>query len=153
MAEHKYSDEIIDELLERLEAGKSLSEICRDPRMPNRRTVYRWQRAGDELSERIIDALDVGYDEFAEETLRLVAECECPHKARNLLASRQWYLGKRSRAYADRPVLGLAVNVDSGESFAAIAGALESIAAAKSSGRTGTRTLAIDSPTGPADSD
>lgn len=130
-----YGEEIIEELLSRLEAGEPISAICRDRHMPNRKTVYRWERAGGELGERITESFEIGWEHFAYETMRLVAECADPAHGRNLLASRQWFLGKRSRTFAEKPVVGLAVNVDAGESFAAIAGALEGLASAKSGSR------------------
>lgn len=144
MADRKYPAEIVERLRERLEAGESIASICRDPDMPNRRTIYRWMRGADELAEQLTDSMEIGFHEFAEETLRLVAECPDAMQARNILASRQWFLGKRSRAFAERPVVGVAVNVDGGDAFAAIAGALENAAAAKSGGRVSTRTLAIE---------
>jgi hypothetical protein len=142
MADRQYSDEIIEELLQQLEAGKSLSEICRDERMPNRRTVTRWQRGADELAERLADAIEIGYHEFAEETLRLVAECKDPMQARNILAARQWFLGKRSRAFADKPLVGIAVNVGADDTFDALSRVLEGAAGRVSSGRE--RTYLVD---------
>lgn len=142
MAERQYSDAIIEELLQQLEAGKSLSEICRDPRMPNRRTVTRWQRGGDELAERLADAVEIGFHEFAEETLRLVADAEDPMQGRNILASRQWFLAKRSRAYGDKPVVGIAVNVGVDDTFDALTRVLEGAAGRISGSRE--RTYIVD---------
>lgn len=138
MAKREIADEIIEELIEQLETGKALSEICRDPRMPNRRTVTRWMRAGGELAERLSDAAEIGFHEFAEETLRLVESCEDSQKARNIFASRAWYLGKRSRAFAEKPVVGVAMNVDAGDTFSAIARVLDQASGRISGRRTGT---------------
>lgn len=38
----KYSDKVVRQLCEHLMMGKSLKQICDDPRMPSKRTVVRW---------------------------------------------------------------------------------------------------------------
>ena len=37
-----YTEEIFDEICERMANGKGLREICEDPQMPNRSTFLRW---------------------------------------------------------------------------------------------------------------
>lgn len=149
MAE-KFSDDIVEELIERLARGDGLATICKDERMPNRRTVHRWMHANDELAERIMVAREIGHHAYAEATLELVEQCEDPQKARVILDARRWYLGKTSQAFAEKPIVGLAVNVDAGDAFAAIAGALDRAAAAVSSGRTSTFIVDQPSPRGSA---
>jgi len=138
----KCSKKVIRELLDRLRAGEPVSVICRDAHMPNRKTIYGWQRAGGELGEQIDEALELGFHEYAEETVRIVSECADPQQGRNILAARTWFLGRRSRAFADKPAVGLAINVDVGDAFAAVAGVLEGAAAASASRRD--RTYIVD---------
>lgn len=38
-----YSEKVAGEILDRMAAGESLTQICRDDVMPNRHTVLRWQ--------------------------------------------------------------------------------------------------------------
>ena len=45
-----------ESLLERLAGGESLSAICKDPRMPDRRTVQRWQDDDDEFDAEVTRA-------------------------------------------------------------------------------------------------
>lgn len=53
MANRKFEDDQIEELLDRLATGKeSLSAICQDKRMPGLRTVYDWIECDPEFAAR-----------------------------------------------------------------------------------------------------
>lgn len=147
-----YSPAIIDKIADGLAEGKSLSAICRGRGMPARRTVQRWLRGDDDLAARLLEAREIGFHDYAERTVELVEREKDPHKARVILAARQWYLGKLSNAFRERPIsVGAVVNVDAGDAFAAIAGALE-VAAAGIAGRgTSTRTVVIEGEARPGD--
>jgi hypothetical protein len=143
---------IIEELIERLAEGKGLATICRDPRMPNRRTVLRWTRDSADLAERINDARETGYHFLAEKALSDVQTCTDPIKARLIFDAHRWYLGKLSQAFAEKPVaIGAFVNVDAGDAFAAITGALDRAAAGIASRGTSTRAVVIESEARPSD--
>jgi hypothetical protein len=140
---------VIDRILAELAKGRSLSTICRAPGMPARETVWRWTKGNDELAARVLEARECGFHAYAEETLELVQKCRDPHKARVLLDSRRWYLGKLSLAFAEKPVvIGAVLNVDAGDAFAAVAGALDRAAAGISRGGTSTFVLADESSSG-----
>lgn len=152
MAEITNRDEVIDEVQKRLADGQSLSRICADAHMPNASTIWRWMQASDDMGARMREAREIGYVLRAERILDEVRACEDPIKARAILAAEQWFLGKLSIGLAERPVGTGPVSADPA-GFDAIASALEQLAAAKSSGRSGTRTLAIDGPTGSTDAE
>ena len=59
-------DDVLNELLERLEEGQSLSTICAAKRMPHRRTIERWANADDALAADIARARQIGYQARAE---------------------------------------------------------------------------------------
>lgn len=142
---------VIEHILAELAKGKSLSAICRAAGMPARETVWRWTKGNDELAERILEARECGFHAYAEETLELVQKCRDPHKARVLLDSRRWYLGKLSQAFAEKPIaVGALINVDGADTFAAISAALERAAHAIQSRSTATVRLADDSTPGSA---
>jgi hypothetical protein len=42
-----FADEIFNQICDRLADGQTLSQICRDPEMPDRETVKRWTRNDD----------------------------------------------------------------------------------------------------------
>lgn len=60
--------EICAEILERIANGETLSEICREERMPGRVTVYDWQSKDPDFSEQFARARLIGFDAIAEET-------------------------------------------------------------------------------------
>lgn len=67
----KYSEAIADEICEKLSIGIPLAEICRDDKMPARRTVYDWTAADPDLSARIARAREEGYDAIAIDCLNI----------------------------------------------------------------------------------
>lgn len=143
--------EIIERILAGLAEGRSMRQICRAPDMPARRTVEGWQKADYQLATRIMEAREIGYREFAERTLEEVDQCDDPIKARVILDARRWYLGKLSVAFADKPLIGVAVNVGGDDAFADIAGALERAAASIAGGASSTQPVALPSPAGSGD--
>jgi len=63
----KYSEEICEEICERLSQGEPLRQICRDEHMPTWRTVYRWMSEHPDFQTSIAHARELGYDAIAEE--------------------------------------------------------------------------------------
>lgn len=148
-AKNTRDEKLIERIIEQLAQGKSLTAICQQRGMPSRRTVQRWLQGDDELAERLLEARETGFGQFAEETLELVEKEPDANRARVILAARQWYLGKLSNAFREKPVqIGVQVNGDAGDAFAAVAGALDRAAAAISAGSTATSLLADESQTG-----
>jgi hypothetical protein len=134
---------IIERIIEKLAQGKSLTAICEQRGMPSRRTVQRWLQGDDDLAERLHEAREIGFHQFAEQTLDLVEKEPDANRARVILAARQWYLGKLSNAFREKPVqIGVQVNgADAGDAFALVAGALDRAAAAIAGGGTSTQLL------------
>jgi transposase len=69
-----FSQEVADEICERLSQGEPLRQICRDERMPAWQTVYGWKAAHEEFSKRIAHAREAGFDAIAEECLEIADE-------------------------------------------------------------------------------
>lgn len=67
----KFTQEIADEICERLSEGEPLRQICRDPHMPKWRTVYDWINRDEEFAARIARARELGYDAIAESALEI----------------------------------------------------------------------------------
>jgi len=70
----KFSQEVADEICERLSQGEPLRQICRDERMPSWRTVYDWKAAHADFAARIAHAREAGFDAIAEECLEIADE-------------------------------------------------------------------------------
>jgi hypothetical protein len=64
-----FTQEIADEICERLSKGEPLAAICRDEAMPGLTTVYDWQKAHEAFSERFAGARVAGFDQIAMDTL------------------------------------------------------------------------------------
>jgi hypothetical protein len=69
-----YTQEIADEIVQRLANGEPLRAICRDDDMPTWRTVYNWIDADDKFSARIAHARERGFDAIAEDTIQMIDE-------------------------------------------------------------------------------
>lgn len=67
-----FTQEIADEICQRLAEGEPLRQICRDEHMPAWRTVYCWREQFPEFDTAISRARDIGTDAIAEDTLNLI---------------------------------------------------------------------------------
>jgi len=68
MAETKKTNEICEEIIERIANGEPLRQICRDQHMPHYTTFYDWLAADADLTLRFARARDFGEDEIAQRT-------------------------------------------------------------------------------------
>lgn len=73
-AELAFKDDMIAELLGRIEKGEPLTRICQDARMPNRVTVYEWLEADRDFGQRFRAARARGVHALAEECLSIADE-------------------------------------------------------------------------------
>lgn len=69
-----YSQEVADQICQRIAEGEPLRQICREDVMPPWRTVYHWIEDNPEFSARIARAREVGFDAIAEECLEIADE-------------------------------------------------------------------------------
>lgn len=67
----KYTKEIAEDICQQLSEGIPLREICRQEGYPAWRTVYDWMYRDEHLSTAIAHARDMGYDNIAEECLKI----------------------------------------------------------------------------------
>lgn len=66
-----YTQEVADEICERIANGEPLRQICRDDKMPPWRTVYEWQAAHADFFARIAHARELGEDAIAQECMMI----------------------------------------------------------------------------------
>lgn len=64
-------DAVISQALDALASGQTLSDFCRQPGRPDRRTITRWVAADPILQQRFAEARRIGHDVIAESTLAL----------------------------------------------------------------------------------
>lgn len=67
----KYSDDIVQQICDRLSEGEPLAAICRDPEMPAVSTIWQWEKDRPDVSEAIARARLVGFDAIALEALAI----------------------------------------------------------------------------------
>lgn len=118
-----YTREIAAEICKRLAAGESLLQICDDPLMPHRSTVYEWVTNNrDDFADTYARARDAGLDRMADEVLNIADDgsndwmerndpdnpgwqANGEHQARSRLRvdTRKWYLSKLApKRYGDK---------------------------------------------------
>ena len=64
-----FSQELADEICERLADGESLKGICASPEMPNRSTVFRWLASNKDFCDTYARAREAQADVLADEIL------------------------------------------------------------------------------------
>lgn len=68
---NSYTEELANEICERLETGETLSSICKDKHMPAVRTVSGWKKTHEGFSANFARARDLGFDAIAESILEI----------------------------------------------------------------------------------
>lgn len=118
-----YTDDLAAEICERIAAGETLRQICRDDHMPDERTVRRWYiddvggfsphyaRARDIQLERMADEIaeiaDDGSNDWMERENKdgssdTVLNAEHVQRSRLRIESRKWLLSKlKPERYGD----------------------------------------------------
>ena len=66
--------EIVEECLDALADGMTLTAFCSEPDRPERRSIVRHVKNHPELAERFTAAREMGFDALAEEALELLDE-------------------------------------------------------------------------------
>lgn len=69
-----FPEKQIDELLEALAKGNTLTSICTDPKMPSVRKVYEWVEGKKDFAARFHDARAKGVHALVEQCLEIAAE-------------------------------------------------------------------------------
>jgi hypothetical protein len=101
-----FSEELFEEICDRLATGQSLRAICRDPHMPD-------EKAAAELGPRYTLAREMGMESLAEEVIEISDQpCVGPdgfvdngavQRARLMSDSRRWFLSKQMpKKYGDK---------------------------------------------------
>jgi hypothetical protein len=116
--------EIVEEICTRLMNGETLREICRDPHLPHRATVFRWLHADKEFCDQYTIAREIQLDDLADEMLEIADDStndwierhregaeeagwrvhsEHIQRSRLRIETRKWLLGKLApKKYGDR---------------------------------------------------
>lgn len=99
----RFGAEVRDEIIEKLENGNSMRTICEDQRLPDRRTIERWQNEDPEFAAAIARARETGFDRRAERAVDEAKAATDPQKGRLAFDAERWYLSKLApRRYGDK---------------------------------------------------
>jgi hypothetical protein len=106
----KFSQELFDEICVRIAEGESLRKICKDDKMPNLTSVWKWLNNNEELSKQyarareeqaetfvdeILDIADNNKDDtFIDEDGKLIINQEVIARSRLRVDSRKWIASK-----------------------------------------------------------
>lgn len=98
-----YSQELANEICQRIMAGRPLSKVCHDDDMPSRDTVHRWLIVHEEFSDKYVRACAIRR-EYRFETLEdVVDKEEDPARARIKVDVIKWQLSKEEpKKYGDK---------------------------------------------------
>jgi hypothetical protein len=114
-----YRQDIADAICERIADGESLRAICRDERMPDKATVFRWlyqfpefrdqyararEAQADTLADEIIDIADDNSRDVVEDgDGNRVVNHDVVARARLRIDARKWIASKlKPKSYGDR---------------------------------------------------
>ena len=67
----RYSEDVMDELCERLSKGEPMAAICRDEHMPAVPTINLWRSKDPAIDSRVARARDDGFDALALDCLNI----------------------------------------------------------------------------------
>jgi len=103
-----YTDNLADEICDRIAAGESLRTICDDDTMPNRRTVMRWLDANPVFATKHARARKLQADVMDEKILAVAdaSTNETAQADRVKIAAYQWRAARLDpKKYGDRTIL------------------------------------------------
>lgn len=104
-----YTDEQVEEVLRLLADGEPLTYIARMEGMPDADTILLWQKKGDERSERIARARELGEDFRAARAVERAMKAEDPAKGRLAFDAERWWLSKVApKRYGEKLGIGQA---------------------------------------------
>lgn len=136
-----YTEDLVDEICDRLTIGESMVHICRDDHMPNCSTVFRWlgnedheafckrytrarETQADFMAAEILDISDNGSNDWMEREGKdgeksMVLNGEHIQRSRLRVDTRKFLMAKlQPKKYGDK--LNLGMSGDDGEPITAI---------------------------------
>lgn len=115
------TDDILEQIFERVAKGESLNRICSEPDMPARKSFYEWVAEDETVLRRYEFAMLMRADTYAEETIEIaddstfdtriddegreITNHEVINRSRLRVDARKWYASKLApKKYGDRVV-------------------------------------------------
>ena len=103
----EFSQELFDQICERMAQGETLRKICAEPDMPNITTVWKWKEADEARGKQYAHAREAQADAQFERIGAVVDDVEAgtlePAQARTMIDALKWTAGKlRPKVYGDK---------------------------------------------------
>lgn len=110
----RYSDELADEICERLARGESLNAICMDDHMPSETAVRKWAiNDVNGFSSKYAQARESQADHYADAIVTIADTAEDANIARLQIDARKWFASKVApKRYGDKQEIDLNVKSD-----------------------------------------
>lgn len=98
------TQEVADEICERIADGESLRSICRDDRMPSKAEVFRWLADSSEFRDQYARARETQADTYFDEIIAIADDQDQdPNSRRIRVDARKWAAGKlRPKVYGEK---------------------------------------------------
>ena len=87
-----YSEELFDEILERISTGESVASICDEEKMPSQRSFYNWLNKDESLVQRYAHAREAQADAIFDDILSIADEARNDWMKRTGEDSEGWQL-------------------------------------------------------------
>tara|TARA_R110000824_G_scaffold75134_3_gene190775 strand:- start:4866 stop:5345 length:480 start_codon:yes stop_codon:yes gene_type:complete len=99
-----YTEEFVEEILDRLSCGESLKYVCASDHLPASRTVWRWMRTHPDFRQKYERAKDEACEAMAEEMFDMAEdEDRDVQRSRLMVDTRKWYISKiKAKKYGDK---------------------------------------------------
>lgn len=118
-----YSEDLRDEICERIALGESVREIIKDDDMPEMRTIFRWLKEKEDFRQQYTRAKEEQADAYEEMMLITARTEEDVARARLIVDTMKWTASKlKPKKYGDKvdvtsdgEKLGVAFSADQAE--------------------------------------
>lgn len=99
-----YTDEIANEICERIMNGESLRTITKDDDMPERKTIHNWLSVNEEFLHQYKEARDIQADTYTDEMEDIARDPTIDvQRARLIVDTRKWVASKlKPKKYGDK---------------------------------------------------
>lgn len=104
----KWTADQIEEMLDRMRDGETLTSIAADPRMPSVQTMANWEaERGTELAVAISRARELGWNARAERAVEDAKAADDASLGRLSFDAERWFLGKMyPKKFGDKHLIG-----------------------------------------------
>lgn len=102
-----FSKHVAEALCARIADGESLRQICSDPEMPGKRTVFSWLQDNTEFQHQYARARDQQAASYADDIVDIADTEPDPQRARVRIDARKWHASKLApKKYGDKLAIG-----------------------------------------------